>query len=259
MAGRGRIQVAVRVRPRNARESGQEMIVRMRGQTCKVMASGRRAREFSYGEAHHCRRAAQVVATLTQPTDHALWSADPADGHFVSQQQLYDRVVAQVVDNAFRCAAPSPPAAAAAAQPARSGYNGCVLAYGQTGSGKTYTMMGPESDPGVIPRLCEEVFGRIAKSDAPGSFRIEASYYEIYNDRVFDLLGDSADLSKPLRVREHNVLGPYVEGAAPTPRTSSRPSLSRPQGCARSPSRTLRRWRACLRPATCCGTRPPRR
>lgn len=107
MAGRGRIQVAVRVRPRNARESGQEMIVRMRGQTCKVMASGRRAREFSYGEAHHCRRAAQVFATLTQPADHALWSADPADGHFVSQQQLYDRVVAQVVDNAFRCAAPS--------------------------------------------------------------------------------------------------------------------------------------------------------
>lgn len=35
------------------------------------------------------------------------------------------------------------------------GYNACIFAYGQTGSGKSYSMMGPDDDKGIIPRLCE--------------------------------------------------------------------------------------------------------
>ena len=48
------------------------------------------------------------------------------------------------------------------------GYNACIFAYGQTGSGKTYSMMGTDSEPGLIPRLCTELFDRVAerKSDA---------------------------------------------------------------------------------------------
>jgi hypothetical protein len=34
---------------------------------------------------------------------------------------------------------------------------------------------------------------------------------EIYNERVRDLLGDDVDSKKNLRVREHAILGPYVE------------------------------------------------
>eukprot|EP00759_Apiculatamorpha_spiralis_P029294 PhF_6_TR31503/c3_g1_i6/m.46383 len=41
------------------------------------------------------------------------------------------------------------------------GYNGCVFAYGQTNSGKTYTMMGTKRDPGLIPRLCRQLFERL--------------------------------------------------------------------------------------------------
>lgn len=33
---------------------------------------------------------------------------------------------------------------------------------------------------------------------------------EIYNERVFDLLGDVRS-KKTLKVREHKILGPYVE------------------------------------------------
>lgn len=43
------------------------------------------------------------------------------------------------------------------------GYNACLLAYGQTGSGKTFTMMGPLDDPGLIPRICEALFGKMQK------------------------------------------------------------------------------------------------
>jgi kinesin family protein 13 len=35
---------------------------------------------------------------------------------------------------------------------------------------------------------------------------------EIYNEKVRDLLGDVGNQKKSLRVREHKVLGPYVEG-----------------------------------------------
>ena len=43
------------------------------------------------------------------------------------------------------------------------GYNACIFAYGQTGSGKTYTMMGSAQDPGLIPRLCQQLFATVEK------------------------------------------------------------------------------------------------
>ena len=41
---------------------------------------------------------------------------------------------------------------------AAQGYNHCVLAYGQTGSGKSHTMIGSRGDPGLIPRICRQIF-----------------------------------------------------------------------------------------------------
>ena len=92
------------------------------------------------------------------------------------------------------------------------GYNICIFAYGQTGAGKSYTMMGSRSDPGLIPRLCNELFSRIAEpTDKKVSYSVEVSYMEIYCERVRDLLNPSS-ANKHLRVREHPIMGPYVEG-----------------------------------------------
>lgn len=56
------------------------------------------------------------------------------------------------------------------------GYNICIFAYGQTGAGKSYTMMGSRSDPGLIPRLCNELFSRIAEpKDKRISYSVEVS------------------------------------------------------------------------------------
>lgn len=69
-----------------------------------------------------------------------------------------------------------------------------LFAYGVTGTGKTHTMRGGLrlADRGVIPRLLSNVFRRgkkIAKdSDGATTVDVALSYYEIYNDRVFDLL-----------------------------------------------------------------------
>lgn len=92
------------------------------------------------------------------------------------------------------------------------GYNACIFAYGQTGSGKSYTMMGTQEGKGIIPRLCDELFEFIAVKQTPDlSYKVEVSYMEIYNEKVHDLL-DPKPNKQSLKVREHNVLGPYVDG-----------------------------------------------
>ncbi|AEO60422.1 hypothetical protein MYCTH_83111 [Thermothelomyces thermophilus ATCC 42464] len=69
-----------------------------------------------------------------------------------------------------------------------------IFAYGVTGTGKTHTMRGGLrlADRGVIPRLLSNVFRRGKKimKDTNGAttVTVSLSYYEIYNDKVYDLL-----------------------------------------------------------------------
>ncbi|CAK5020647.1 unnamed protein product [Meloidogyne enterolobii] len=105
-----------------------------------------------------------------------------------TQEHLFETIGIDVVNNAF------------------CGFNTCVFAYGQTGSGKSYTMMGTKEEPGLIPRLCKELFQRINQNLS--NIKVEISFYEVYNERIRDLLSNS----KLLKVREHSLLGPIVEG-----------------------------------------------
>jgi len=94
------------------------------------------------------------------------------------------------------------------------GYNGTVFAYGQTGSGKTHTMEGPEhTDPelqGVIPRMIGTIFEDVLKADANIEFNITVAYFEIYQEKIRDLLNTSQD---NMVVREHPQKGIWVDGA----------------------------------------------
>eukprot|EP01080_Neovahlkampfia_damariscottae_P004574 gene4574-7958_t len=80
-------------------------------------------------------------------------------------------------------------------QSALDGYKVCIFAYGQTGSGKTYTMEGPEngiSSPelkGMIPRSVEQIFKTAEYMATQGwKYKIVASFLEIYNENIQDLL-----------------------------------------------------------------------
>jgi kinesin family protein C1 len=77
-------------------------------------------------------------------------------------------------------------------QSALDGYKVCLFSYGQTGSGKTHTMLGGDSSGpsrGIIPRSVEKVMEAASKLNGKGwSFMMEASYIEIYNENVRDLL-----------------------------------------------------------------------
>ncbi|KAK4141441.1 P-loop containing nucleoside triphosphate hydrolase protein [Dichotomopilus funicola] len=74
------------------------------------------------------------------------------------------------------------------------GFDVTIFAYGVTGTGKTHTMRGGLrlADRGVIPRLLSNVFRRgkkiIKDTNGETTVAVALSYYEIYNDKVFDLL-----------------------------------------------------------------------
>ncbi|XP_042852349.1 kinesin-like protein KIF17 isoform X6 [Panthera tigris] len=92
------------------------------------------------------------------------------------------------------------------------GYNGTIFAYGQTGSGKSFTMQGlpdPSSQRGIIPRAFEHVFESIQCAENT-KFLVRASYLEIYNEDVRDLLG--TDSKQKLELKEHPEKGVYVKG-----------------------------------------------
>ncbi|CAF0972721.1 unnamed protein product [Rotaria magnacalcarata] len=93
-----------------------------------------------------------------------------------------------------------------------SGYNGTIFAYGQTSSGKTHTMegvMNSNDHQGIIPRIVQDIFNHIYTLDANLQFQIKISYFEIYLDKIRDLL----DVSKTnLAVHEDKNRVPYVKG-----------------------------------------------
>lgn len=94
-----------------------------------------------------------------------------------------------------------------------SGYNGTIFAYGQTSSGKTHTMEGVIGDDaleGIIPRIVNDIFQYIYDMDERVEFHIKVSYFEIYMDKIKDLL----DISKDnLTVHEDKNRVPFVKGA----------------------------------------------
>ncbi|KAJ8950329.1 hypothetical protein NQ318_021189 [Aromia moschata] len=132
--------------------------------------------------------------------DHCFCSVDPAMGNFASQEVVFDCLGRDILDNAFQ------------------GYNACIFAYGQTGSGKSYTMMGSQDNKGIIPRLCDSLFGQIAEQQSSElTYKVEVSYMEIYNEKastyiVYTTCWIHKRNKQSLKVREHNVLGPYVDG-----------------------------------------------
>ena len=65
-------------------------------------------------------------------------------------------------------------------------------------SGKTYTMLGHDTDVGIIPRALQQIFLLSNPEDSIG-----ISFYEIHNEKVFDLLS-SSQLKVPLILREEN-------------------------------------------------------
>ncbi|KAK3088274.1 hypothetical protein FSP39_016918 [Pinctada imbricata] len=179
------VTVAVRVRPFTQREKVSEncgrSVVSMRGNETEVTSFTGQVYRFAY--------------------DFSFWSFNEKSSHFSSQEHVYKMLAQPLLVKAFE------------------GYNTCLFAYGQTGSGKSYSIMGQGNEAGIIPRFCQDLFSRaeqeVTRDSEMVKINVEISFFEIYNEKIHDLLATSKDKGikkSTLKVREDPNLGPFVDG-----------------------------------------------
>ena len=146
------------------------------------------------------------------------------DGY--NNAQIYTSAIMRIVQSAF------------------NGYNGTVFMYGQTGSGKTHTMLGdyniqdtvqmsnakhrrsktpvkgpdstikilPHDKDGLLTLSMKDIFCRIKKESSPNkNFFVKCSYFEIYNDYIYDLLAPK-ESSDSLLICEDSNKEFYIKG-----------------------------------------------
>ncbi|KAF9381314.1 Kinesin-like protein kif15 [Podila verticillata] len=182
------VKVYVRVRPPNEREQATELA------QAPVSSQGNATSTVNIIHPN------QVV--ITGPSKNDTFMYDCVGAEATTQEQVFNDVGRSIVEQCVR------------------GYNGTIFAYGQTGSGKTYTMQGPTSimsvgnHPlrGIIPRCLEYLFELIAteeRMDSSVKYLCKASYIEIYNEAIFDLLDRSATSRS---IREDIKRGALVDG-----------------------------------------------
>ena len=101
------------------------------------------------------------------------------------------------------------------------GFNGTIFAYGQTGCGKTFTMLGEVGQSpelwGIIPNCFLNIFDNLRIGGSEGEeYLVQASYLEIYNEKIRDLLAINEDENASLQLREHPDKGVYVRSLTET-------------------------------------------
>ncbi|XGW16793.1 hypothetical protein V3C99_001881 [Haemonchus contortus] len=197
--GGDNVIVAVRVRPFNDREKGRK------AQLIIEMPDGQRT----------CIRDPNNPSDEKWFTfDHSYWSHDgfktekngyfsPLDSRYADQKRVFEDLGKGILENAW------------------AGYNCSLFAYGQTGSGKSYSIVGFKGNKGIVPTFCEELFKDIeAKKEntkKAGSYEVFISMFEIYCEKIRDLLSNKEPPKGGLKVREHPKTGFYVENLSSTP------------------------------------------
>lgn len=165
------IQVAVRCRPRNQYEIklGSANVVEVNLPIKEITVR----QEMNYMD----------------KGNNKTFSFDKVFGPNSRQIDVYKSMVCPVIDEVLQ------------------GYNCTIFAYGQTGTGKTFTMEGErtndgdfswQDDPlaGIIPRAMHQLFEQLNSMEDCAEYSVRVSFLEIYNEELFDLLGNSLDTQK---------------------------------------------------------------
>ncbi|XP_006619626.1 protein claret segregational-like [Apis dorsata] len=162
---KGNIRVFCRVRPRTPNEFGKPMCIMNFIDECTIEVG-----KFDGSDAISC--SGKLRGTRQEFTFDKVFPST------ASQKDIFEELALLV-------------------QSALEGYNVCVFAYGQTGSGKTYTMEGLPGieKEGMIPRTVRHIFEEMKEFQLLGwEYRIEASFLEIYNEHIVDLLDSQSKI-----------------------------------------------------------------
>lgn len=93
-----------------------------------------------------------------------------------------------------------------------NGINGTILSYGQTSSGKSYTMIGPDGGRnfftysynmwGIIPRISKYLLNFFNLNRKKLKYEIKLSFLQLYNEKIYDLLRNTAGSSSNLNDKD---------------------------------------------------------
>ncbi|KAJ6162736.1 hypothetical protein N7497_002715 [Penicillium chrysogenum] len=161
------VRVVARIRPLLKSEREVDVIVR----TGSSATAESKSRQSISNRSDKSDKSDKKLAAL-RDRDNVFNGVYDAE---VSQQELFDAEVAPTIKHLL------------------NGFDVTLFAYGVTGTGKTHTMRGGKTlaDRGVIPRLLSGIYRRSRKiekdSNGETTVQVALSYYEIYNDKVFDL------------------------------------------------------------------------
>ncbi|GAA5874768.1 hypothetical protein JCM8547_005206 [Rhodosporidiobolus lusitaniae] len=143
------------------------------------------------------RPPAAKLAAAAATIDEMAWKVDATNGKLVQHaggpEYLFDSVVTGSENSAVY-----EDAGRDLVLDTMEGFDAVVFAYGQTASGKTFTLSGNAANPGIIPLAVSDIFSYI--HDHPEKeFLLRASYLEIYNETLKDLLDPT---SGPVKIRQ---------------------------------------------------------
>lgn len=138
----------------------------------------------------------KCTCSLLNPRDFSapskLFTFDGVYGENSTTEQIYNEIAYPLIESVL------------------DGYNSTIFAYGQTGCGKSFSMQGvqePDCQRGIIPRAFEHIFEAISVAE-DYKYLVLASYLEIYNEEIRDLLGPNT--KKKLELKENPDVGVYV-------------------------------------------------
>uniref|UniRef100_A0A0R3S3J5 Kinesin-like protein n=1 Tax=Elaeophora elaphi TaxID=1147741 RepID=A0A0R3S3J5_9BILA len=169
------VRVAVRIRPMNDNEIAEKA-------RCSLMANARK----------------RTVSVIDRGINKEFGPFDKVYGAQAKQLDIYIDLVEPLVKNVL------------------AGYNCTLFAYGQTSTGKTFTMEGEQissayehawnedSSVGIVPRALQHIFTELENQDAE-EFSVRVSYVELYNEELYDLLGNAELGHARLRLFEDSV------------------------------------------------------
>ncbi|CAG0913640.1 unnamed protein product [Notodromas monacha] len=161
------VKVAVRVRPRNDRESGNETAktVVKPFQNCILFDPDVEDEKVFF----HNGRMRQVPSAARKRHQNITYSYDHVFSESDTNSEVFSQTMTEVIEKVLE------------------GYNGSVFAYGATGAGKTHTMLGRGNDPGITFLTAAELFRRTQERSTM-SAEFQVSYLEVYNELVYDLI-----------------------------------------------------------------------
>ncbi|CAM6024935.1 unnamed protein product [Sphagnum balticum] len=172
------LQVAVRCRPLSAKEKLKTRdILRVVDGKVVVVLDPDLSKEY--------------LDRVQNRSKEKKYAFDVAFGPESTNEDVYNATVSSMVEGVVR------------------GLNATIFAYGATGSGKTHTMAGTIEDPGLMVLSLQAIFALITKQESEYEFEVTASYLEVYNEVIYDLLESS---SGHLELREDPDQGITVAG-----------------------------------------------